>query len=145
MKEVLIQKLHEHLKENYPDVLLAFQDEQELNEYLGVKVNSIDEYSKTLQAECKPAYIIEELCLDKLTQDLGPSKFNYISAVLQEEFNTEYYRLQSLGVLVHEVANIIARCDVVFKRFGSTEENAEYKKLRYAITGAISEYFENHQ
>ncbi|SRR6266536_922073 len=140
MQEILVNKLYEYIRQNNPDVLFSLQEEAAVTKYLQQKIESVANLIRNLQSENKPAYIIEELCLDAMTTDLRPSKFNYISAVLEEEFETDYYKLKENGTLTYEVINMITVCNPVFESFGFTEENEGDRQLKYAVTGTIHEY-----
>jgi hypothetical protein len=64
MKNILIKKLHDYLIQNNPDVLASLQEEGKVPYYLEDKVEALDDLIAQLQAEKKPAYIIEEICMD---------------------------------------------------------------------------------
>jgi len=145
MQEILINKLHEYIRENNPDILLPIQESGGVSQYLTDKVNAIGDLLKELEEASNPAYMIEEVCMEALTKDLKPSKFNYICAILDEDFEPIYQQLQESGTLKFEVINIITYCQPVFESFGFTEENENERQLRYAVTGAISGYLENNK
>ena len=84
MREILIKKLHEYIRENNPELLLQLEEDSKVTEYLSNKVNTA--YPIIIEYKGKPDYIIEEACMNVLTQDLRPSKFNYIRNILEEEF-----------------------------------------------------------
>jgi len=144
MQEILIQKLHHYVSENNPDLLIQLQGESRVTAYLQEKVAAIDEILKELLTEEKPSYIIEELCLNELTKDLKPSRFNYLKEILEEEFNEHYQRLRDAGIVTTELINLIQTCQPVFDELNFTEENEESRFIRYAITGAISEYLKGN-
>jgi hypothetical protein len=98
-----------------------------------------------LQEQHQPDYIIEDACLALLTEDLRPSKYNYIKEMIEEEFVIEYQQLVGSGILRFEVINIISTCDPLFEVFGFSEMKEEDKNLRYTIIGTIKEYFENSE
>ena len=141
---MLIDKLHRYLKENNPDLLLQLEEDGKVTEYLSNKINAIEGLLNQPDKE-QPAYIIEGACMDILTQDLRPSKFNYISAILEEEFDTAYRQLQKSGTLQFEVINLVKYCQLFFDAIGFTEENEDNKELQFAITGAIGEYLERNK
>ncbi len=142
MQEVLIEKLHQYITNNNPDLLIALQHEGGVSNYLKEKVEAIDPLLIELLAENTPAYLIEERCMAELTKELRPSKFNYLTSILEEEFEANYSWLKETGILNYEVINLIEVCKPVFETFGFSEENENDKYLRYAITGAIKEYLE---
>lgn len=145
MQEVLIAKLNQYIADNNPDLLITLQQEGNISGYLREKVETIDLLMNELLTSGTPAYIIEERSMDELTKELRPSKFNYLISILEEEFEADYYRLKEGGLFRYEVINLIEGCTPVFKTFGFTEENEADRHLRYAITGAVKEYFENKQ
>lgn len=145
MQEVLIAKLHQYIYENNQDLLITLQQEGDVNGYLKEKVAAIAFMLDKLLAANTPAYLIEDRCMDELTKDLRPSKFNYLTSILEEEFEPDYYRLKESGILTYEVINLIEFCMPVFETLGFAEETENDKHLRYAITGAVKEYFENKQ
>lgn len=145
MQEVLIAKLHQYITDNNPDLLITLQQEGNVSGYLKGKVVSIDLLMNELLGSGTPAYIIEERCMDELTKELRPSKFNYLIFILEEEFEADYYRLKESGLLTYEVINLIEICTPVFDALSFTVENENNRHLRYSITGAVKEYFENKQ
>jgi len=143
MKEILINKLHQYLKDNNPDLLLQLESEGKISSYLSDSVDSLDlllNYDNTSQ----PQYIIEEACMDILTYDLKPSKYNYIHEILEEEFSKTYQTWHESGILQFEAINIVTHCQPVFDEIGFTVENEDSHDLYYAITGAIHEYIQNN-
>lgn len=140
MKEVLKHKLHDYIRENNPDVLLTLELENSVTKYVSDKVNSLNHLVEELQKENKPAYIIEEICLNELTKDLKPSKFNYIINILEQEFEFAHQQLSKLKLLQYEVINMIAHCEQLFESFNFSEENEDNRQLRYAVIASINEY-----
>ncbi len=137
MQEILIRKLHQYILENNLDLLIDLQERNNVGSYLKEKVSSIDTLLNQLITEDVPVYIIEERCIDALTQDLRPSKYNYVTSVLEEEFKSDYFRLKKNGTLPYEIINLIELCIPVFETFGFTDDNEDDRHLRYAIIGAI--------
>lgn len=145
MNNILANKLHEYIAQNNPDVLIALQENNNVTGYLTDKVNSVKDLADQLEKENTPGYIIEELCMDTLTKDLKPSKFNYIRSILEENFESIYKQLRKSRTLVYEVMNLIDHCKLVFESQEFTEENENSRQLSYSITAVISEYFESNQ
>ena len=141
MKKILFNKLHEYIRENNPDLLSQLEEDRKVTEYLYEKISTVSAIIKQKDIG-EPAYIIEDTCMDVLTQDLRPSKFNYISNLLQEEFGTAYNQMQESGTLKFEVINMISLCQSVFDDLNFSEENEDNQFLRYAIIGTIKEYFQ---
>lgn len=143
MQEVLIAKLHQYIAVNNPDLLITLQQEGSVSHYLKEKIAAIDPLVDHLLAANTPAYLIQEQCMDELTKELRPSRFNYLISILEEEFEPDYSRLKESGLLTHEVINMIESCTPIFDTLGFTVENENDRHLRYAITGKVKEYFEN--
>jgi hypothetical protein len=140
MKEILISKLLAHIRDNNPDILFALEAEDKLRLWLYSKAESVEPLWQQMETEKQPAYIIEETCLNELTRELRPSRYNYIINLLEQEFENDYTLLGKSGVLQHEVVNMIGYCDSVFNDLKFTEDNEDNHFIRYAICGAISEY-----
>ena len=136
-----MNKLLEYIRENNPDLLFQLEEDGKVTEYLSDKISTVSALIKQVDIG-EPAYIIEDACMDVLTQDLRPSKFNYISNLLQEKFESAYNQLQESGTLKFEVINLINQCQSVFDDLNFSEENEDNQFLRYAILGTISEYLE---
>ena len=141
MKKILINKLHEYIRENNPDLLFQLEEDKKVTEYLSDKISTVSVLIKQMDIG-QPAYIIEDACMDVMTQDLRPSKFNYISNLLQEEFESTYNQILESGALKFEVINLINQCQSVFEDLNFSDENEDNQFLRYAILGTISEYLE---
>ncbi len=143
MKEQLIKKLHGYLVQNHLDLLIALQEEHRLTHYLEHKVGSVKELYEGLEAEKRPVYVIEALCMEELTRDLRPSRFEYVRELLEDEFEADALRMAGNGILTYEVINLIGACEPIFQVFGFGEENEDSKELKYAFMGMIAEYLEN--
>jgi len=141
MKKILTNKLYKYIRENNPDLLFQLETDRKVTEYLMDKISTISALLKQMD-NGKPAYIIEDTCMDVLTKDLRPSKFNYIINLLQEEFKSTYNQLQESGTLKFEVINMINLCQSVFEDLNFSEETEDNQFIRYAIIGTLKEYFE---
>jgi hypothetical protein len=142
MEQLLINKLHQYITENNPDLLLELQQHNEVTGYLESKVAGVMNLMEELLSQGQSMFEIEEQCLEELTADLRPSRYLYIREILAEEFEPEYVRLLDTGLLVFELLNLVESSKPVFEELGFTSENEEDRHLRYAITGTIREYFE---
>lgn len=145
MKELLIGKLLEYIRDNNPDILFALEAEDKLRLWLYSKAESVESLWQQMQTDKQPAYSIEEACLNELTRELRPSRYNYIINLLEQEFEQEYKLLQQSGLLQHEAVNMISYCDSVFNDLKFSEENEDNRFIRYAICGAISEYLDSNR
>jgi hypothetical protein len=141
MQQALINKLHEYIRENNPDLLFQLEEDRKVTEYLSDKISTVSTLIKQMDTG-EPAYIIEDACMDVLTQYLRPSKFNYISNLLEVEFESTHNQFQESGTLKFEVINLINQCQSVFEDLNFSNENEDNQFLRYAIIGIIGEYLE---
>lgn len=145
MRYILSIKLFKHIQQNYPDVLLSLPSEEAITDFINQKLDEIEPLiDENLRAD-KPVYIVEEIGLTSMIEALGPSKFNYLKELVEDEFLIEYHHLLQAGVLKFEILNLITECDPFFEAFGFSEENIDDKHLRYTIVGTIKEYFENSE
>lgn len=140
MKELLKQKLWTYLKYNHPDLALRLQESNTVSEHLDEKVNSVSLLVEQLIREGKPIYLIEEQCLNAMTEDLQPSRYNYICSLLSEEFPNEYEKIQESGTLTYEVSNMIDACKDIFEEFDFSVENEDNRFLKYAIIAKLHAY-----
>jgi hypothetical protein len=141
MQEILIHKLLLYVRENNPDLLIQLEEEYRVTDYLISKVGLVDTLIN--EDEDQPAYILETACMDILTQDLRPSRYNYICKIIEEEFEDYYEKLEASGLKKFEAINLLYSCKKIFDDFGFNEECENNRLLRYLIIGSISEYFEN--
>jgi hypothetical protein len=144
MLESLNNKLLDYIRDNNPDVLFQLEQEAGLTQYLNQKINDITDLIESLKKEGRPGYLIETICLEQMTADLRPSKYNYICTILSEEFEAEYSRIVEAGLLQYEGINIVIHCLPVFEDLRFSEETADSRFTRYAIAGMISEYFDSN-
>lgn len=143
METILMEKLREYILENNPDMLINLQTGSSFNLYLEEKLNSIQPLLEELLADGKPSYIIEEVCLNELTKDLRPSKFNYIRSVFEEEFEQGFLLLKKNNTLTYEIMNLISECEPVFEIFGFAEETEDNRNLYYGVAGTIQQYLDS--
>jgi hypothetical protein len=139
MRELLIQKLLLYMQENNPELLIQLEEESRVKDYLLKKVGMVDSLINE-QDDDQPAYILETACMDILTLDLKPSRYQYISKVLEEEFEDYYEKLELAGLIKFEAINLLDSCKQVFDDFGFNTQSEDNWLLRYLIIGSISEY-----
>ncbi len=141
MQEILIRKLHDYVRDNNPDLFLTLEEENRVTDYLHENVVFIEGLIDQLVADNKPATVIEERCMEEMTRQLKPSRYNYLKAILEDEFPGEFGRFHHTGILQTEIINLISVCDPVFHELNFSEENENDRYLRYAVVGAVHEYF----
>lgn len=140
MQNVLMQKLWTYIVHNNPELMLSLQESWSVTRYLEEKVNTVMPLVAQLLDEGRPQYIIEELCFNVMTEELKPSRYQYIRSVIEEEFNADYERMKESRTLTYEVVNLIEACKGVFNDFNFNSENEANRHLRYAIIGQVQDY-----
>lgn len=140
MKAILIEKLKSYIMQNNPDLLISLQDGYSLRKYLEDKVLAVEPFITLLLEQQKPQYVIEELCMNQLTKDLRPSKYNYLLNALEENFLSAYTYFKKNGVLTYEILNLIEATKPVFENYNFSEDNEDDRMLRFEITGIIKDY-----
>lgn len=142
MQGILINNLYQYIKENNPDILLELEQAGNTTQYLNNKVSTVDSLIEQLGKEGKRLHIIEEMCMQFLTEDLKPSRYNYILHILESEFGQQYNQFIESGLLF-EINNIIKHCKPVFDDLNFSEENEDNRFLSLAIIGVVKEYLSN--
>jgi hypothetical protein len=145
MKEILVSKLLEYVRDNNPELLFVLEAEDKLRLWLYSKAESVESIWQQMQADKQPVYVIEEACLIEITRELKLSRYNYITNLLEQDFEKDYQRLVQSGLLQHEVVNMIGYCDSIFNDLKFTEENEDNSFIHYAIAGAVSEYLDSNR
>ena len=84
MQQILIASFHEYLTQNNIDLFVSLQAENKVGSYLKDKIDSVGPLVDELLAENTPAYIVQERCMDEITKNLRPSRFNYILSILDD-------------------------------------------------------------
>jgi len=140
MHNLLKEKLRGYIQQNNPELLIQLQESYSVTSYLEDKVSAVMPMVLNLLGENKPGYVIEELALNELTAPLRPSRFNYLQAVLEEDFPKEYLAFKNAGVLTYETINLTEACKELLDNFPFTEDSEEDRFLRYAVIAKISDY-----
>jgi hypothetical protein len=140
MQSLLKEKLRAYIQQNNPELLIRLQESYSVTTYLEDKVSSAMPIVLRLLEEGKPGYVIEELALSELTEELRPSRFNYLQMVLEEEFSSDYNAFKTAGVLTYETINLTEACRELLDNFPFTEDSEDDRFLRYAVIAKISEY-----
>ncbi|WP_291285270.1 DUF1896 family protein [Flavobacterium sp.] len=140
MEDILKEKLWFYIIHNNPDLMFTLQEDYSVLDYLNKKISSVKSILEDMSSDGTPQYIIEEICLNVLTEDLKPSRFLYIRSLLSDEFEKTYTAFQESGILTYEVINLMESCKPIFETIGFTKENEEDPTLRNALIGQIADY-----
>ncbi|SDE88113.1 hypothetical protein SAMN05216464_110168 [Mucilaginibacter pineti] len=140
MHNLLKEKLKAYIQQNNPELLIRLQESFSVTTYLEDKVSKVMPTVLRLLDENKPGYVIEELAMAELTEELRPSRFNYLQVILEEDFPKEYAAFKYAGVLTYETINLTEACKDLLDNFPFTEDSEEDRFLRYAVIAKISDY-----
>ena len=140
MEDLLKEKLWFYIIHNNPDLMFTLQEDYSVLDYLNKKIDGVKSILDDMLSDGTPEYIIEEICLNVLTEDLKPSRFLYIRSLLSDEFEKTYSAFQESGILTYEVINLMESCKPIFETFGFTKENEENPNLRNTLIGQIADY-----
>lgn len=137
MQNMLKEKLWAYIVTHNPELMFSLQEDYSVTRYLEEKVKAVMPTAERLLSENRPLYVIEELCVNEMTEELRPSKFLYIREVFEEEFPADFERLREAGVLTYEIVNMLRACEEIFEAFGFSEKNEEQRHLRHAIISQV--------
>lgn len=144
MNEIIISKLLDYIRDNNPDLLFELEADDKLTGWLQEQAVAAETMLSQSGSKTEPGYIIIDECVNEVTKNLRPSRYNYILNVMEQEFATTYNQLSASGILQHEAINIIGHCSSVFDDLHFSEENEDNRFIYYAIAGSISEYLESN-
>jgi hypothetical protein len=137
MREILKTKLCEYLTENSPDVIVALNKDNSLGEFLEKMVDSLGETPTELLSAGTPSYLVEEICMEDLTVGFRPSRFNYLSLQLEQEFSSTYASWLDKGSLQSNLLGLLQDCAPVFNNLGFHDEWEKDKDLQLEIIRMI--------
>lgn len=141
MKHILKEKLHHFLRSEYPDLLIALQEDKGVTAFIEQKVEAVTSLLEELKSKNTPEYIILEKCMDTLTGEFPPSRYSYVLEILEEEFSNDFHQFQFNGILQWEVLNMLKACTSVFDHFDfDNPENQDNRDLYNTVTGSLHEY-----
>ena len=140
MQNRLKEKLWAFIAHNHPDLMISLQQRNEITPFLEEKVNGIQPLISKLIEKNSPGYLIEELCMEELTKDFEPARFNFIRGILENEFEHDFLRMKQTGLLPFEISNLVNESETIFATLGFNAYTELDRKLRNAIVGTIQEY-----
>ncbi|RWU08139.1 hypothetical protein [Pedobacter chitinilyticus] len=137
MKELLKERLHHYIVVNNPELLVrtgGFSIPQYINDKVELAMEQLEKHHIARMTNDE----MIERYMALMTAELLPSKFNYLKAVIEQEYPREFTALREQGVLTSKVIGIMERCADAFEGFGfSTEAEVDNTKLRHAIIAIV--------
>lgn len=140
MHQQLKERLWAYIVQNNPDLMHRLQDEYGVVKYLEGKVSGVMPKALKLLGAGTPGYAIIERCMDDLTAELRPSRYQYIVSVLHGTFEDNYRQFRERGLLAYEAVRLVEHCKPVFDRLHFSEDNKDDAVVRTTITEAVSVY-----
>lgn len=140
MEAILKEKLWTYIIDHNPDLMYDLQEEYRVTDYLDEKVASIIRDVEDLMDKDLPFATIQEICVERMTVELRPSKFLFVRDIIKIEFPLAYEAMTESGMLTYEVINLIRFCEKIFDKYGFSEHTVHDKKLRAAIVGEVDFY-----
>ena len=140
MQSRLKELLQAYLITYNPDLMHTLQSDFSVTRYLEDKISGVMPTVLRLLEQGEPGYVIEELAMNELTEDLRPSRFMYLKELLEREFTADYERFSKAGVLIYETINLVEACRETFDAFGFTGAQPDDRHLYYALIAKVHEY-----
>ncbi|CAL1519140.1 hypothetical protein [Chitinophaga sp. MM2321] len=144
MKTKFKKRLQEFLQENHPELMLLFAERGTLPQYLEDRVSLISPLMDELMEQGEDEAQIVALCIAEIAKPLGPSKYQYLKAVLQEEFPKEFQQYEDAGVLKFELTKMILVCLPAFEAFDFSLEKLDDHFMRHMIIAELHDYLLSH-
>lgn len=145
MEKMLKEKLWDYIIQNNPDLMLKLQEEYKAADYVDEKVKGVLALAEEMLSESTPIEIIEEICINVLTEDLKPSRFNYLCSLLRENFEVVYIDYRYKGSVIYEVIQIMEYCKETFDAIGFSKETEHNPELKNAIIQIIGSFINKQQ
>ena len=129
-----------HLYVNHFEFILELEEAGIFNRYMLDVMQSVSSLFERLQSENKPDYIVEELCLDALLEEVRPARSPYFLHVLSGQFPEIYQSWQRQGILKVQIINFTrylrgqSILDTLF-------ENLSREKIYENVSGQFIDFF----
>lgn len=140
----LKEKLWSYIVQNNPDLMHHLQDEYRVVKYLEEKVSSVMPRALELLAKDIPGYAIIEICLNEMTAELKPSRYQYILRILSQDFPEVFQAYREQGQLVYEGVKLVEYCQRTFEQTNFGIDNERDPQIWSVIKAKINTYLENN-
>lgn len=136
----LMERLWAYVITHSPELMERLTEDNDVTPYLEAKVNAVIPRMEQLFVEGRPEHVIAELCLNDLTEDLRPSRYDYIMALLHDDYPGHYTTFKETGNLRHQVMAMVESCKAIFDNLDFKEENAESNLVYQSILIGMQQY-----
>ncbi|HWV72862.1 MAG TPA: hypothetical protein VN040_14135 [Pseudosphingobacterium sp.] len=136
----LKERLWAYIVQNNPDLMFNLQEEYAVIHYLEEKVSKVMPMALRLIGEGREGHAIEELCVNEMTKELRPSRYNYICNLLEQQYRYVYYSHRESGNLTYLAVSLVEHCRDTFNELGFSEKNQKEQSIHAAILEKVGEY-----
>ncbi len=131
-----------HIRENNPELLFQLEKDDALHQWVSEKIQEVE----LVLSNAKPTHLSEASFMKFFRTDLHPSRFRYVSDLLETEFTDVYERMLESGTLNYELVNMVSACHSLFEEMPLIED-MDNPHLDHAVAGVIIDYLNaaNHE
>ena len=148
-KQLMVHQLKEqlwaHIIVHNPDLSEVLDQDYGILNYLEDKVDAVLPLAEQMLAEGKPEHVAIELCMGILTEDLQPSRYDYILLVLKEDFSGDYARFKAEGTARYHALQMTGVCKDIFDNLDFKEENMHSNLVYQSILIGMQDYLIIHR
>lgn len=147
-KQLMVHQLKEqlwaHIIVHNPDLSEVLDQDYGILNYLEDKVGAVLPLAEQMLAEGRPEHAAIELCMGILTEDLRPSRYEYILLVLTEDFSGDYARFKAEATVRYHALQMTGVCKDIFDNLDFKEENMHsnlvYQSILIGMEGYLITY-----
>lgn len=129
-----------HLYVNHYEFILELEQAQIFETYMKEVMRSVTSLLEKLLSEGNPDYVVEELCLNMLLEEVRPAHFPYFLQVFSEQLAEIYQIWHKKGILKVQIINFTrflrGRC-----RLDGLFENPNKQEIYQTITNQLRSFF----
>lgn len=148
-KQLMVHQLKEqlwaHILVHNPDLSVRLDQDYGILNYLEDKVNAVLPLAEQMLAEGRPEHAVIELSMDILTDDLRPSRYDYILLLLIEDYPSDYARFKSEGTVRYHAIQMTGVCKDIFDNLDFKEENLHSNLVYQSILIGMQDYLITHR
>ena len=133
MYGILREMLWAYIVHNHPELFFKLHQAYMARTFIEEKALSIMPEAERMLAAGTPQEEVEEYCLQKMTRELGASRYRYLYSVLEEEFPADFNRLAESGKLTYELVKMAESFHDTFEDFDFSHKTLKDRRLRHAI------------
>jgi hypothetical protein len=145
MVHQLKERLWAHILVHNPDLSERLDQDYGILNYLEDKVNAVLPLAEQMLAEGRAEHAAIELSIDILTDDLRPSRFDYILLLLTEDHPSDYARFKAEGTVRYHVLQMTGVCKDIFDNLDFKEENMHSNLVYQSILIGMQGYLTTHR